>query len=394
MTTPFLHTTRSIQAAAPRKLAIAAATGAALLLAWGAWCFNAEITIYKTSSRAALRQVQNTIQLSAPRAGRITAIHATLGQAVARGDSLLQFDTRALDLDVSGDTRLAQSIGKQIENTGRERKLRDAKFQREQKAQQKQLALLRDKLRLQKNNLEIQENITQRYASLLERQQSAQLDYLTAKRSQQQMAMQTLQLEADISAAEERLAALASDYRQALIDLEQRRSAAEQQLVQADTRVQQQTLAVDEYQLRAPIAGKLAALADISVGQRLEAGASIGSIQAPGQLRIRAQFSPAAALGHIRPGQRARVRLDGFAWTRYGEIPARVENIATAVQNGTIAVQLAVDGEIPPGLPLLHDLPASVEVATGRKTPFELLLQRAGDWLQGEQGTVHADPTP
>ena len=173
--------------------------------------------------------------------------------------------------------------------------------------------------------------------------------------------------------------AASRNHRRALAELDRRRSDIEQRRVQANTRLQQRTLAAEEFRLRAPITCSLSSLADLSVGQLLRAGQSIGSIQAHGPVRVEARFEP-TALGHIKPDQKARVRLDGFAWTDYGALDARVERVAAAVQSGRVLVQLAIEGKVPPGLPLLHHLPAGVEIATGRKTPWQLLLHRAGGW--------------
>ncbi|WP_308366054.1 MULTISPECIES: HlyD family efflux transporter periplasmic adaptor subunit [unclassified Microbulbifer] len=390
MSTPFLHTTRALKADGTRLQAVAAAIGLLLFAAWGLWFFTAGITVYKVSGEARLQQFGNTVQLSAPQSGRVVAIHRQLGDTVADGDALLQLDTSALDLGIAGENRVAQSLEQQLESLRREQELVDNNFQRDSAAQREQLALLRERHALLESNLEIQANITARYESLAAKQQGAQLDYLTAKRSQQQMAADTLETEAELKAAEERLVQLDADHRQSRAELARRLAATEQELAQADTRMRQQTLTADQYHLRAPIGGVVASLADINVGQMLEAGAVVASIQAPGEIRVQAQFEPAAALGHIRPGQRARVRLDGFAWTRYGELSARVERVAAAVQDGRVLVQLVIDGDAPPGLPVQHHLPAVVEIVTARKAPYQLLLQRAGEWMAGEGGNPPA----
>lgn len=45
-------------------------------------------------------------------------------------------------------------------------------------------------------------------------------------------------------------------------------------------------------------------------------------------LVLGAEFAPSSALGRVRPGQRARVRLAGFPWTEYGTISASVASVA------------------------------------------------------------------
>jgi multidrug resistance efflux pump len=355
-----------------------------LLLGWGIWFFFKEITVYSVSDQARLEQEQNTVHVSTQSTGRVVAITASLGDTLREGDLLIELDTRAFDLDLDGDLRVSQSLSDQLLGIEREERLRDKKFTEDDKALSDQLKLLQEQHKLQMNNQQIQADVAERYERLLKKQQSSELDYLAAKRTYQQMAMATLASEAAIRATHDRREQLASEYQLSMSELEQRRADLHRQLAEVDTRIQQSTLAVDEQRLRAPISGKLASLADIQEGEVLVAGQQIATLQAEGNITVQAFFSPALALGHIRSGQSARVKLDGFSWARYGQLQARVERVASAVQKGKILVELSLRGEIPPQLPLLHDLPARVEIATGVKTPYQLLLQSAGDFLSGQ----------
>lgn len=369
------------------------AVGILLMVIWAVWFFTADITIYGVSDRATLKQDHNALHVSTARSGKVIAINAKLGDKLEPGDVIIELDTAAASLNLAGDTRVKESLSAQRESLDRERALLDKGFKQDKSALAEQLELLRQRYQLKLSNQQIQADVTARYERLLEMQQSSQLDYLSAKRTYQQMAEAALEVKAEIRTIEGRLEQLASEYQMAVTELDQHKSNIQRQQAETDTRVQQHSLALDEQQLRAPIAGTLASLADIHEGEMLAAGQQLGTIQAEGSIGVQALFPPARALGHIRPGQRARVKLDGFAWSRYGQIDARVERVASAVQDEQILVQLSLDGEMPAGLPLLHDLPASVEITTGSKTPFELLLQRAGEILE-ETATALPATTP
>ncbi|WP_444889360.1 HlyD family secretion protein [Microbulbifer sp. DLAB2-AA] len=384
MPTPFIQTSRAINSDSIYFLALISTLGVFLLLGWGIWFFFKEITVYSVSDQARLEQEQNTVHVSTQSTGRVVAITASLGDTLREGDLLIELDTRAFDLDLDGDLRVSQSLSDQLLGIEREERLRDKKFTEDDKALSDQLKLLQEQHKLQINNQQIQADVAERYERLLKKQQSSELDYLAAKRTYQQMAMATLASKAAIRATHDRREQLASEYQLSMSELEQRRADLQRQLAEVDTRIQQSTLAVDEQRLRAPISGKLASLADIQEGEVLVAGQQIATLQAEGNITVQAFFSPALALGHIRSGQSARVKLDGFSWARYGQLQARVERVASAVQKGKILVELSLRGEIPPQLPLLHDLPARVEIATGVKTPYQLLLQSAGDFLSGQ----------
>ncbi|WP_444946121.1 HlyD family secretion protein [Microbulbifer sp. VTAC004] len=354
------------------------------MVAWIVWFLTKDITTYSVSDQARLEQEQNTVHVSTQRTGRVVSIQASLGDILKRGDILVQLDTAAYDLDLDGNNKISQSLAIQLEAIGREQTLLDKKFEKDNKALNGQLKLIRQQHQLQISNQRIQADVADRYERLLKKQQSSELDYLAAQRTYQQMAMATLASEAQIEATVDRSEEIASEYQLALSELKQRRADIQSKLAEVDTRIQRSNLAVDEQQLRAPISGKLASLADIREGEVLVAGQQIATMQAKGMISVQAFFPPAMALGHIREGQSARVKLDGFSWARYGQLHARVERVASAVHGDRILVELSLQGEVPQQLPLMHDLPARVEVATGIKTPYQLLLQRVGDMLTGE----------
>jgi membrane fusion protein (multidrug efflux system) len=113
----------------------------------------------------------------------------------------------------------------------------------------------------------------------------------------------------------------------------------------------------------------------------VQEGEKLGAIVPLGRLRAVAQFPPSAALGRIRLGQRARVRLDGFPWAQYGSIPATVSRVAGEVRDGQVRVELSIAPAAASRVPLQHGLPGSVEVEVERLTPAALVLRTAGRLL-------------
>src|SRR5262249_52405586 len=89
---------------------------------------------------------------------------------------------------------------------------------------------------------------------------------------------------------------------------------------------------IDQRQVRAPISGTLAEVAPLKPGGMVQAGDRICTIVPDGGLKVVALFRPAVALGRIRSGQPARIRLEGFPWTQYGSAPARVTNVSGEVR--------------------------------------------------------------
>jgi membrane fusion protein (multidrug efflux system) len=95
---------------------------------------------------------------------------------------------------------------------------------------------------------------------------------------------------------------------------------------------------------------------------------------------IVAEFPPATALGRVRPGQAARLRLTGFPWTQYGSIEATVARVASEVRDNLVRVELAPRGAAA-GLLKQHGLPGTVEVVVDQVAPAVMLLRASGQML-------------
>ena len=100
-----------------------------------------------------------------------------------------------------------------------------------------------------------------------------------------------------------------------------------------------------------------------------------------------AEFRPAAALGRIRPGQAARLRLEGFPWVQYGSLAARVSRVGSELRDGRIRVELDVPPQSSSRIPLQHGLPGAVEIEVERVAPATLLLRLAGRLVAGPRAS-------
>jgi membrane fusion protein (multidrug efflux system) len=134
----------------------------------------------------------------------------------------------------------------------------------------------------------------------------------------------------------------------------------------------------ERYVVRAPASGRLGEVAVLRAGSFIRAGDRLGVVVPAGNLIAVAQFSPSSAIGRIRPGQTARLRLDGFPWTQYGTVDATVLRAANEIRDGAVRVELAIDAHSNPSIAVEHGLPGSAEVAVERITPLALLLRTAG----------------
>jgi membrane fusion protein (multidrug efflux system) len=136
---------------------------------------------------------------------------------------------------------------------------------------------------------------------------------------------------------------------------------------------------VERRKIRAPVTGRLGECAVLRPGSHISEGQQLGVILPSGRLQITAEFQPSAALGKLRPGERATMRLEGFPWAQYGTVAAQVVQVASEIRDGKVRVELAVNGHPAARIPLQHGLPGTVEVEIERISPVALLLRSAGD---------------
>jgi len=126
--------------------------------------------------------------------------------------------------------------------------------------------------------------------------------------------------------------------------------AVEVQLASAQTKVEQAKAQLDLYQkqsealhVRAGISGVLAQLpVPLQVGQHVTAGTSVAKVIQLDKLKAALQI-PETQARDIQIGQPASVD------THNGIIPAHVSRIDPSVLNGTVTVDVALDGPLPPG---------------------------------------------
>jgi HlyD family secretion protein len=160
------------------------------------------------------------------------------------------------------------------------------------------------------------------------------LDRLTALRSRTKAEQLVLRCELE----QKRLATLEQNH-QAQLTAQQ----AELERLRALLALKRKHLA--ELTVRAGIDGVLQRLGEhdqLQVGQQLAAGANIARVADPAKLKaeIKVVETQAKDIAH---GQKAVVD------TRNGTVPGRVVRIDPAVQNGTVTVDLALEGPLPKG---------------------------------------------
>jgi membrane fusion protein (multidrug efflux system) len=135
---------------------------------------------------------------------------------------------------------------------------------------------------------------------------------------------------------------------------------------------------IEQMVLRAPVDGVLGEIQALGAGSYLMPGQKVATVVPRGNLVIVAGFAPAAVLGRIHPGQRARMRLDGFPWTAFGTLDAEVTLVASEIRDQQLRVELRPLPTADSRLPLQHGLPGVVEISLEQSSPARLLLRAIG----------------
>jgi membrane fusion protein, adhesin transport system len=145
---------------------------------------------------------------------------------------------------------------------------------------------------------------------------------------------------------------------------------------------------IDKHRIRAPIDGRIGDVVPLRAGEYVSAGQKLATVIPSGELIIVADFNPAAVLGRVRPGQTARLRLDGFPWAQYGSITATVTRVASEIRDNLVRVEFTPHSSFPPGIATQHGLPGAVEVSVEQVAPAVLVVRASGQMLSGAAATA------
>jgi membrane fusion protein (multidrug efflux system) len=350
-----------------------------VLSAWFGWFLLAEVGIYQTAP--AHLQAERDIQaVEATVEARVLINHMAIGREVGVGDILIELEDTAVRLkraehQASLNAARAQLHAIEAEIAAEEQALADmrgatpvAQAEMRRRYQQAQAAA------------QLAEEELARWRTLHKSGSVAELQVVereTAAR-RRRIEVEELRLAIDREGRDRR--AGEADRRARIERL--RRDAAELAgLIATTTEVVRQLEHEGErYRVRAPVSGPLAEVADLQPGMIVRSGERLATIVPTGALKVTADFSP-TAVGRIRPGQPAWLRLDGFPWSQYGRVMASVRRVAHEPRAGKIRVELT----IPPrhvSIPLQHGLPGIVEIEVERASPAVLVLRAAGALLR------------
>ena len=392
MSTAFSRTARALEADSFRGSFLALAFAFALLGAWSLWFFFSSVPRYEVTATARLEVDQEIRPIQSPVLARVITTNLQLGREVKVGDVLVELDSNAEHFQSEAETAHLSGLASEIASLRAQilsiQEARDREKQASRIAEDQANAKFREADTLARSGSDEAHRLDQLHKQDLIPQREYEQGQLEAERRRQ--AAESLRLEA--GRLQRGQGTRESDRQVQLDNLlgEVRKLEGEQASARAN--IERLNYEVERRVIRAPISGRLAEVSQLRTGAVVEEADRLCAILPAGQLRAVAQFSPSAALGRIRPGQPARLRLDGFPWTEYGSIATNVSTVADEIRDGKVRVELALAPGTKFPLTLRHGLPGAVEVEVERISPARIVLRAAGQLLTAPRALQAATP--
>jgi multidrug resistance efflux pump len=387
MPSPFSRTIRSLDAESSRLSGATTLVSFVILVGWSLWFVASRMGIYETSEAAQLEVDGAAHPIEAAVSGRVIRTSLAIGREVHAGEVLVEMESDAQRLQLTEEEARAAALAAQLAAL-RGQTMAERRVQSETQAA---APVTIDEARA-------------RYDEAVAVARAASDEYrrlagLRAEGLVAEISVIKAQAEAD------RLQAAADATKLAVNrqDKDQRAKQSGQQAVVENLNRDAATLEgeikvraaiierlkheIELRVVRAPASGELGETATLQPGQLVREGDKLGAVVPDGKLRAVAEFAPSAAMGRIQAGQRARLRLDGFAWTEYGQVSATVSRVASEPRSGRVRVELAVNPESAPLIPSQHGLPGKVEIEIERVSPAELAMRSVGKLLSQKAET-------
>lgn len=385
MASSFEHTLRSLERQQRWRLWLLLALG--LLGAWCAWLRCASVSVYASAPNARIEVSHTPSRVSSEADGRVSELHVELGARVERGALLAALDASVARAALG--ERLAEQRMLETKQRALEAQITAEKAKRASRLELASLAAARAAV-----GLERAKAVVERQAQLAEIERELWREQLTSK-------VDTVNADADLRVSRIELEGAARELERSAVEHEYEDKAelariaelarqlsdlsAERTARAAGIKTAEAELA--RLSIIAPISGIVGSVAPLQVGDVIQPGQVIATIVPEDDVRVVAYFAPGPSVGRILPGQLARVRLEGFAWTQFGMLEATVAQIATEPRDGLIRVELDLDGE-ERWIPMQHGLTGSIDVQIERASPWALLQRSVGRNLTGTDGSA------
>ena len=385
MEVEFSRSMRALAADTGHRSLVGLLLCAGLVGAWGAWFFLAKVATYEVSDTARLEADRAVHPVEAPVAGRVVMTRLVLSREVQAGDVLVELDAEPQRLQLEEErTRLATSAS-QLEVLRQEISAEEQARLQEQQEMRAELPEKRAQYREATAMAHFAQQKATRQQGLHARGLLSELDLLQAQAEAQRTQAAADALRLAIGRLEWKQRARDSDRAARIEGLKRAVTQFEGEMATRAATIERLEYELEQRRIRTPVAGQLGEVAVVQPGSVVQEKDTLGVVVSPGGFKIVADFPPPPAVGRVRPGQPARLRLIGFPWPQYGSVPAVVERVASEPRSGRIRVELTSYPTPASAIPFQHGLPGTVEVEVDRLSPAALVLRAAGRLVAGSR---------
>jgi membrane fusion protein (multidrug efflux system) len=390
--TDFAHSLRVLDEDGFRRTGWALAALALLAGAWLLWSVCARVTVYEVSGNARLEVDRAVFPVEAQVDGRIRSSRLELGRSVSEGDVLVELDAGAERLRLQEERARLEALLPQLGTLRSELEAQRSALAAEGLAAGAELNEARARAREAQLAYAYAAEEQSRLEPLLAKGHVSRLEFLRVEteRRKRRATLDALALETDRLKSE--LLNRQSRGRAAVARLERELASVEGQITTSKARIASLSHELTRFVVRAPASGQLGEVPPLQPGSEVRRGDRLAVLVPPGQLRVVADFSPSEALGRIRPGQQARLRLQAFPWAEYGTVAATVTTLASESRDGKVRVECALQPDVGSSVPRQHGLPGTLEVAVERLSPAALVVRAAGRRLGAVASRASTEP--
>jgi membrane fusion protein (multidrug efflux system) len=377
----FSATTRSLASDNFRYALLAWLLAAILLASWLLWFCFSTVTVYEVSAKAHLEVKNAPHPVAALVASKVIAAPLAIGQEVQAGAVLVELDARSERFRLQEELARLAGIAPRIASIDKEIAALDIARTNDQRAAVAAVQAARLRGKEAGASLEFAEENARRLKEESEAGSIARIDAMRALAEAKKLAAAAAALAADAQRLELEALTRANQVTAQVEGLKRAAAALEADQAAAEAAVQGLRADIEKHVVRAPVAGRIGDALVLRAGTYVAAGQTLATVVPKGDLIIVAEFNPASVLGRVRPGQQARLRLDGFPWTQYGSIGATVGRAASEVRDGLVRIELVPALAAVPEAIVQHGLPGTVEISLEQVPPAVLMLRAAGQWL-------------
>jgi membrane fusion protein (multidrug efflux system) len=377
MALTFSRSLRSLEADSFRRSLLAIGVAIALLAAWAGWFTFARVPVYEISTEARVEAASAAHAIDAPVAGRVVTVNMTVGLEVEAGQPLVELDTERVSSRVAEEDARLQGLVARLDALREARAAEVATGASQRRADATAIDGAEARQQQAVSAQRLAEAEARRTAELSEQGLASAADLEQAREAAEQQRAAVAAAESDLARLRAQRDQNDSAHRGRLADSDRQIATLEAEVEQIRAAAGRLDREVADRVIRAPVAGRLGEVAELRPGAVVIGGERIAVVIPEGELVLVSRFPVASALGRVRAGQEAKMRLDAFPWIHYGQVRARVIRVGSEPADGAIRVELQVD-ETPAGVALEHGLSGTVAVTVERVSPALLVLRAVG----------------